>query len=170
MKKIFLPFLSVMFLGFLSCKTLRVHRILPRKNIQTVRGVLTLHPLSTDLETNNGKFHFFLDGKNKILFMTSDSTVYSRFSTFLPDVVIPGRSIILEGTVINPFTIFTKEQFDELSSKWERLGISLNSYKIARIFNYGLKTPSSIPVEKKLNNVQWVPPPKQQINISKDNY
>ncbi|HWC57437.1 MAG TPA: hypothetical protein VG621_00580 [Candidatus Paceibacterota bacterium] len=112
----------------------------------------------TQVQTKDETFSFFLDGKNRILFMTADTMVYNLFSNYLPDMVVPGRLIVLQGTPINPLTIFTRREFDEFNQRMRRLGVRLNRYKIARILNYGLEEAGTLPPvsdQKQDPHINW---------------
>jgi hypothetical protein len=151
MKKLVVIGLAAMM--FASCSTMQqTQQGMPRKDVDGVEGKLSLHPVFTDLQTKNQQFFFFLDFKQKTLFMTEDTAMYMSFSGYLPEIIVPGRYIKLEGSFIDPFTLFTKEEFDQLNSKMATLGVQLNTYKVARIFNYGFNT--GVEVE------QYTPSPK----------
>lgn len=156
MKKITVLFAFISIL-FASCSVFQETQQsnIPRKPVDAVDGRLTLHPDSIAMTTNNGIYSFFLDKGNKIIFMTDNQRLYPTFASFLPELVVPGRSIVLEATYIDPFTIFTKDQFEELNKRMLTLGLQLNSFKVARIFNYGL--------------VGYSPNPQFQINQQNQN-
>lgn len=150
MKKIVvIGFLGAMV--FASCSIFKKQPV-ARKDVDGVEGKLTLHPVFTDLQTKTQQFFFFLDFRKKTLFMTEDTAMYLSFSEYLPEVIVPGRYVNLEGSFIDPFTVFTKEEFAVLNSKMSKLGVQLNTYKVARIFNYGFNT--GVEVE------QYTPSPK----------
>jgi hypothetical protein len=108
-----------------------------RKDVPPMKGTLTLHPDSVTLKGKDKELYFyFFDATNKCLFVTSNKKIYDSISTFLPVRMIEERSVILEGTIIDPFTIFSKEDLSEVSKS---LGIKLNKFKVVKIFNYGLK-------------------------------
>ena len=108
-----------------------------RRDVTPVTGLFTLHPDSVTIKSkDNGMEFCFLDVTNKCLFITSNKAIYDSIVAFLPIRTVEGRVVTLVGTAIDPFSRFSKKKLDELSKS---LGISLNGYKVVRIFNYGIK-------------------------------
>ncbi len=129
--------LSILLMGlFVSCTS--SNKTTVRQPVDVVKGKLTLHPVFTDIQTKEEQYFFFLDGVSRTLFMTTDTIVFETIVDYLPVRTIQSRSVLLEGTAIDPFTLFTKDQFTEFGSKVARLGVELNKWRVARIFNYGL--------------------------------
>ena len=143
-----------------------------RKDVETVTGTLTLHPIQTELQTKDDLFLFVLDGKEKTLYMTTDQDVYDTIGKWLPLQIVPGRSVMLEGTFINPFTEFTPEQFDEINTKMKKLGVELNGYKLARMFNCGLAysepNPSGGKNKKQSNKIENIAVPEPEVENNQD--
>lgn len=121
----------------------------PKKDVDAVNGTLILHPLKVEIETKETTYSCFLDARAKCIFITDDVEAYEEFSEYLPAEKIPDRVIELEGAVIDPFVIFTPEEFADLESKMAKLGVKLNEYKIARLFSYGLSTIQNVPTRTK---------------------
>ncbi len=108
-----------------------------KKEVTPITGSFSLHPDSITIKGKDGALEFcFLDRTNKCLFITSNKTIYDSATSFLPIRIVEGRTFIFEGTAIDPFSRFSKKNLDELSKS---LGISLNEYKVVRIFSYGMK-------------------------------
>jgi hypothetical protein len=126
----------------------------PKKDVDAVTGSLSLHPIVVDIETKETIYSCFLDAKGKTMYITDDSVAYTEFSEYLPARIIPGNLILLEGAMIDPFVLFTEEEFKDLDTKLSKFGVKLNEYKIARIFNYGLTTTHDLDLYKTGQNNQ----------------
>ena len=105
-------------------------------------------------------YYCFLDARNKCLFITTNRSIYDSIVLFLPVRTIEGRTVSLEGTAVDPFSRFSKKSLDKLSKS---LGISLNTYKVVKIFNYGIKEP---PITQKSDPVA-VPEKKPVVDTIK---
>lgn len=138
MKKIALILLFPLL--FVGCSQLNKINTTPgiKKAVDATTGNISLHPVDISIKSKEAQYFFFLDAQNKILFVTDDPKIYQSIASYLPEVIIPGRFVLLQGTFIDPFTIFTKEEFEQLNSKMSKMGIKLNEWKVARLFNYGM--------------------------------
>ena len=113
-----------------------------KKDVPPTIGTLTLHPDSVTIKGKDEVMNYcFLDARNKCLFITTNRSIYDSIVLFLPVRTIEGRTVSLEGTAIDPFSRFSKKSLDKLSKS---LGISLNTYKVVKLFNYGIKEPVQV--------------------------
>ena len=144
MKKIF-AILVVSGLVFSSCSVLKKSKDYSEKREVTgVKGALTLHPDSVAYTGSDGALYcFFLVLESKCIFVSKAEGIYKKFSEHLPETVVPGRYIVMEGATINPFTLFSKDQLEE---EGRRIGVQLNDFKVAKLFNYGLFGGDPVPV------------------------
>jgi len=139
MKKLLAVFLFVVGVIVLtSCASTRETKFPSKKDVYGVRGKLIYHPDKRVIDGKDSKkYYLFYDFQNRTLFVSDNDTLYQKFATFLPEQVIPGREITLEGPTINPLTFFDKNQ---LATESRKIGINLNEFKVASLFNWGLIT------------------------------
>jgi hypothetical protein len=162
MKKIrYIAFLAIVVISIVSCGTQKKVTG-PKQDVNSVQGSLYLHPVQVDIPTTETVYSTFLDARNKVIYITEDSLAYQTFAEYLPEIMIPGRMILLEGAIIDPFVIFTEEEFEGLKTKMAKLGVDLNGYKVARLFAYGLTTSANTQTrttttEVKKNDVPTTP-------------
>jgi len=141
MKRIILLFAIVSF--FASCDTFKKsQQTVPmvRKDVDAVEGTLSLHPLRVVVPTKETEYKCILDARGKTIYITDDTETYDEIGKYLPLQINPENVVLLQGTFIDPFVLFTKEEFDDMNSKFAKLGVQLNGYKIARLMNAGLTT------------------------------
>jgi len=107
-----------------------------KKDVLTVEGQLKRHPDSIAVTLAGKTLSFFLAGK--VLYMTDNTAMYGKFADWLPEQRTADKKIVvnLEGTFIDPFTMFTKEQLREVTAGLKKFGLDINTYKVARLFNY----------------------------------
>jgi hypothetical protein len=109
-----------------------------KKEVPGVEGVIRIHPDEIKLKgQNKTDFFLFYDFEKKVLFVSSTKEIYEKITNHLPETTIPGNRVDLIGTLINPLTIFSKE---DLQQESKRMGVDLNKYKVVKITNWALGT------------------------------
>lgn len=109
-----------------------------KKEVPGVEGTIVIHPDEIKLRgENKTDFFLFYDFQKRVLFVSSTKEIYEKISGHLPERTIPGNKVDLIGTLINPLTLFSKE---DLQKESQRMGVNLNKYKVVKITNWALST------------------------------
>ncbi|MDB5188844.1 MAG: hypothetical protein JWM92_442 [Candidatus Nomurabacteria bacterium] len=107
-----------------------------KKPVDGIRGSLVAHPDTNSIKGKDGTQWFTLyDYDKKCLYITEHQAVYMDIIAWLPVKGIPSHYVRVEAPIINPITYFDPAQLAEIS---RRLGIALNEFRTAKIYNYNL--------------------------------
>jgi hypothetical protein len=111
-----------------------------KDDVVVVEGLIELHPLSITVETTKDTFYCLISVNAKTMFITPEQRMYDSIAAHLPIQLDPEKIAIMQGSQINPLTQFTPEEFAKIETKFKKLGIELNKYKVARASGVGLTT------------------------------
>ncbi len=99
------------------------------------RSILVFRPDSQKVETKLQTCFFIYSGAQSCLYVTVHRELFAKIEAWLPEVITnPKNCVVLEGTLIDPFTLITREELDQNAALKKIL--ELNGYRVYAIFNY----------------------------------